>query len=191
MFTLTESSGRRRIEFGVAWSIVFIPLLFTGAALSFPYGWFLVWRGRRRDRSFVEAMSAAGRCLSWDEFSRKLNNKEGTLIHDFTISGWPGGYSRIWWTPEDLYKRCPYQWVSAIDADAHAHESEYSKAPEWCRLEYTGGDGIAFLVDASVEEQRTLFKRGGPAFQSMPLHELNWVEVSNLPFLPRNLKTNP
>jgi hypothetical protein len=180
---LSETVPPRRISIGgILTLLIFSPLLIPVGllmlcvcAFSIMWGWVLIARGKYLDHRLRAAMRSAGRYLSWEEFAHRLNAGEGTLIRDFTISGWPGGYSRLWWTPDDVYSLCPFSWV---DLQNEQELPEFWDAPDWCRKRYTAPKGTALLIAATTAQCKTLFEyERGKLFRDTPLHGMKWVDL--------------
>jgi len=73
-------------------SLVFIPMLFVGAALSYPYQAIADVLLRRRERRFEAEMKAANRFV-WDGAIQSLVDRGGTLIEE-----WFGPKGPVrWW----------------------------------------------------------------------------------------------
>jgi len=176
---------KRPLHFGKAWFPIFLPLLLIFGVLSIPYSWLLIVLGRCREQMLRGRMKAAGRLMSWEEFVPRLEEAQGTLIYEFNISGWPGGYFRLWWTPENAYSLYPYPWV---DLETTLTEAEFSESQIWCRDRYTTPNGTAVLVAATKDQTRNLFE-SSKLFRHIPRHNMNWVDLCTATVGRRYLQT--
>jgi len=88
----------------LAWSVIFIPLLFLASALSIPYGLVANYVMKRRERQFKHEMEDIGRTLLWADFVRRSSEEDGTLIIDIVTLKGP---VRWWWTSENLSELSP------------------------------------------------------------------------------------
>jgi hypothetical protein len=180
MSILDEDAGKRTPGRSGLWAVVLLPFtisfLLIAGVLSFPYGWYIKVGRDRRERSFIKGMSAAGRSMEWPEFELRLQQPTGTLIREILLTGWPGGRSRYWWTPEDVYSLCPHP---IADFESMIGK-EFEAAADWCGRRYTGIQGSAFILLMSEGEAETLFDGGRP-FRRLPTHRMNWVDYPLIP----------
>jgi hypothetical protein len=161
---------KKERTFGPAWSIVFLPLLFIAAGLSFPYGFVAKLRTANRERRFAEAMRMRGRTLDWNGLSKRLEAGQGTLIVERLSLKGP---ARLWWTADSIYELCPHPLVERLTM---FNDPEFEAAAEWLTLRYTGVDGRGFLVLTTREQMRTLVQDHGLT------DGIRWVDVQS----PRN-----
>ena len=101
MYTLRKPKA----QFGPLWAVVFVPLLFVGAALSIPYSAIKNRRRTRQERRFASLMDLHGRTIPWNNFIAEVDARMGTLVVErFSFKG----PVRRWWTSENVYDLCPY-----------------------------------------------------------------------------------
>jgi len=138
--------GPREIPFPL--SLLFIPLLFLGAAFSIPYGFVLVRLQRRREHTLQNKMRAVGRLVSWEDFRTAMDENRGTLIEErYSFKG----PVRLWWVPENFYDACPYPTVDWLTM---CNDEEFRALAEWCRGSYTSPErGRALLVSSPPKGQ--------------------------------------
>jgi hypothetical protein len=142
--------------------LAFIPVLLILAGLSIPAGLIQRQLARRRRKQLLSDMRLRGRVVVFSEIEEQANCGSGTLIIERRL---PKGPVRHWWTPEDIYVRCPYPLGSSINP---FESSPFGDAISWCRERYTDVQkGAAALVaDPAI-----------PALASKTSRDLRWFEI--------------
>jgi hypothetical protein len=149
--TSADRSRRRPIELGV-WSCFFtVPLLFLGAALSVPYVEVAKVVYRIRERRFARHMAALNRTITFEDYSRILENGEGTHIHEWESAF--KGPVRWWWTSEDVAVVNP---DPTADRYTMTRDALFQPFLEWIYREYTSPSGKALLVIATNEQKKSI-----------------------------------
>jgi hypothetical protein len=82
--------------------------------------------------------------MEWDDFKRKMEGHEGTLIAEWYSLKGP---VRVWWTSEKVREVSPHPVGDWIGSGGKNFIVPFSY---WCRERYTDREnGTAFLVDSS------------------------------------------
>jgi hypothetical protein len=83
---------------------------------------------------FIEQMQEHGRFLMWKELQPRLQNGQGTLIIEFSISD----SNRVWWTPHDIRREAPVQPITIrrLDDVLDLLCQEPHPFVTWCFEEY-------------------------------------------------------
>ena len=153
--------NKRQLHFGIAWSVLFVPLLFAGAALSIPYGAVAKLVLKRRERKFLEFMKSRDRTVALSDIGTALKTGSGTLLFEVLSKKGP---CRCWWTEDDVYASCPHRLVSPY----------WCLTPEasgWLRRRYLSPQGEAHLI---FSREDNLPCR--PDVNGL-YHKMRWLEV--------------
>lgn len=95
-------------------------------------------------------MTLSGRMMDWKDFIRELDGGNGMLIVErFSFKG----PIRLWWTPDDVYKACPYPLVDWLTMTV---DRTFDPVRDWCHTKYTGVTGEAMLVAGTKDQWRTI-----------------------------------
>jgi hypothetical protein len=139
--SLKEKKRRQRVEIGLLWSLVFIPIMFVGAGLSLPYTFVTVRIRRRQERALRDQMQAVGRVMEWSDFVRAVVENRGTFVEErYSLKG----PDRWWWTEENVYDLCPYPTVDWL---MMVQDEHFLPIRDWFHRRYTSVDtGQALLV---------------------------------------------
>ncbi len=153
-----KQKRRKPIDFGVAWSVVFVPLLFIVGGLSIPYSFCNRYLSARRERDFSKAMLGRNRTIPWPAFVTQMNGGVGTL---FLESASIKGPVRWWWTSQTLSTT-----LSALlrgetaGAGRKEPEGRWHAADKAAEEEFTGSTGTALLVLGTLQQRRELLEDG-------------------------------
>ncbi len=151
----SAASGRAGRVIGPPVSLLLIPVLFIGAAISIPWVYIQRRVRRRREKRFTEEMQAVGRHMTWKELELAIANNQGTIIGEYLSSKGP---FRLWWTEEDIPAVSPYK----CDRKEHVawFEPEFAPFFEWCYARFTNPQsGIARFVVIPAEEHKKLYEK--------------------------------
>lgn len=138
------------IDTGYVGCLIFIPLLFVAAALSFPYGVAMNFLNRRRERRLMAGMASGGRVIGWTDFTREIMQNHGTVIMEWESYKGP---TRWWWTPDEVRVKSP---CLLPDSNEVVYESEFQSFYTWCYETYTdpaAGEGM--LVECTSEQKQS------------------------------------
>jgi hypothetical protein len=144
-----EPEGKKGTYIPMPFSLLFIPVLFIGAAISIPWGYVDNLVKRRRERRFADQMQAVGRLMTWKEFESAIENKQGTIIGEYLSCKGP---FRLWWTGEDIPAISPHKWERE---NLPWYEPEFAPFFDWCYARFTNPQsGTARLVIVPAEERK-------------------------------------
>jgi hypothetical protein len=140
------------IDLGTFGCLLFLPLLFLAAMLSFPYGLVANLVHAHNERQFRKKLRKAGRAIEWPEFVQALNTGHGTVIIE---TYFPKGPERWWWTEENVCSLSPSPMADAREIELGA-DFENDPVGDWCFEQYVStSTGKALLVGGSREGRKS------------------------------------
>ena len=178
---LNLARGPRGVRLPAIFGCLFVPVMFLAVPISIPWGLVHDWLQKRRERAFREDLRARGRLMGWEDFMRKMENHEGTLIGEWYSYKGP---VRGWWTHERVREVSPHPIGDWLESGGGRFFVPFAY---WCRERYTDPErGTAFLVDSS-----SATKEEAREFQSRLLSEEinpNCVRATPPEALPKRLR---
>jgi hypothetical protein len=143
--------GKNPRHIPMPFSLLFIPVMFIGAAISIPWSCVDNLVKGRREKRFAKEIQAASRSMTWKEFGSAMENEQGTIIGEYLSFKGP---FRLWWTEEDIPAASPYKWERE---DFAWYEPQFTPFFEWCYARFTNPQsGTARLVMVPAEERKGL-----------------------------------
>jgi hypothetical protein len=143
---------KRPREYGpVMGCLVFMPLMFIAAVLSFPYMCCVAAYWQWKEKRFAEQMAALGRTISFEEVVSAIENGNGTIILE-SYSAFKGPV-RHWWVADDVFTVSPHPCGDRLTM---AKDPLFQPFVEWCFRQYTSpmeGRGLLF-VSTKAQRQR-------------------------------------
>ncbi|MBZ5524527.1 MAG: hypothetical protein LAP21_19990 [Acidobacteriia bacterium] len=152
-------------EAGMMGSLILIPGMLIGGALSLPAGLALKFLWRRRERRLMIQMASSHRLMDWNAFVQEVDQSRGTVIIEQESYKGP---TRWWWTPDDVDVQSPHP----VDNASHAlHDPAFHPFYAWCHETYTNAATGRGMLISCTPEQRRSFKdkiRSGRAVTTWP-----------------------
>ena len=152
--TIFGSQRKGPREFGpVAGVFVFLPLMAIATLISLPFLPVVAHWEKHKKRLLADVMTRQKRALQWEDFTKALEEKRGTLI----VEGDPFKGPNLWWTSDDVRSASPYRCSCDIGT---LRDRGYDPFMQWCYERYLSPKiGHAFLV-LGGEGQRRGFALG-------------------------------
>jgi hypothetical protein len=175
---MTESAVKKGVHIPAPFSLLLLPLLFGAGILSIPYSLIYKLIAKRRRKQLENQMSAKGRLIGWDQFSKAFEAGEGTVIEE----RYSFKRAQSWWTPDAVRSLSPYPVPDWFEAIKSRRADPFSS---WCYAQYTSPEtGRALLIARPSAEQRK---------QSSEIWERNhksqserWIDVAPPEILTRS-----
>lgn len=142
--TTKRDVARKPKEVPFPLSLLFIPILFVGAALSYPYLAVVNALLRRKERRFEAEMLAANRSFMWDGSIQSLVDRGGTLIEEWFC---PKGPVRWWWTRDDISATSPHVFTEV--GPMALFDDSYDAFSVWCHDHYLNRNATTLFVASS------------------------------------------
>lgn len=148
--------SRRPLEIGPPLSLLVIPALFIGAAISLVAWPAISLVRRRQEKSFATRMSAVGRSISWKDLETALDKNQGTIIGECLSEKGP---CRLWWTPENVRAVSPHKcYPEGYSRDLYFGpyvDPDFASFFEWCYTTFTSPhSGTGRLISIPKEKRR-------------------------------------
>jgi hypothetical protein len=141
-------------------SLLFIPVLLAGAAISIPVTGIIWLVLRWQEKHFARAMCAVGRSMTWTELQSAIEKQNGTIIAEGLSEKGP---YRLWWTAENIRAVSPDKCYPA-DSSPRFYpgpylDPEFAPFFEWCYIRFTHPHvGVGRLVSVPKEKQERLLE---------------------------------
>jgi len=160
----------------VLMGVAMMPVLLVGAGIALSSANVLRWMRGYQENNLRSASKAQGRLIAWSEFLERMRALGGTCIEEKFS---PKGPVRFWWTPDDLYAESPHR---IIDWFTMQKGGEGAPFVHWCREQYTGERGSAFLVDTRGVGRKEIYALWSECRSQSC--KAQWVEVAPSEILP-------